>query len=87
MSSIKDYVPIYFELKNVLRALFSVNLNLHKTSFLVLQLHTVVDPYSDLASESIYQQLPGLRQVPLATQETVMVWVPIGMKGFVDDAI
>jgi hypothetical protein len=63
---------------------FGVDLNLQKSSLLALQLHTVMDPVSDL--EPVYQQLPDLRQVPLVTKGTVVVGVPIVTKDFVDDA-
>jgi hypothetical protein len=64
---------------------FGVDLNLQKSSLLALQLHTLMDPVSDM--EPVYQQLPDLRQVPLVTKGTVVVGVPIGTKDFVDDAI
>jgi hypothetical protein len=53
VGSIKDNVLIYFELKTVLNTVFGVYLNHHKSALLALQLHTVVDPVSDLAS--VYQ--------------------------------
>ncbi len=62
-----------------------VDFNLQKSSLLALQLHTVMDPVSDL--ETVYQQLPDLRQVLLVTKGTVVVGVPIFTKDFVDDAI
>jgi hypothetical protein len=85
LGTIQHAATIYFEVKTVLKIVFGVDLNLQKSSLLALQLHTVMDPVSDL--EPVYQQLPDLRQEPLVTKGTVAVGVPIGTKDFVDDAI
>ncbi len=69
----------------MLKEVFGITLNLRKSSLLLLQLHTVVDPVSFM--EPIYQQLPELRQLPLATKGTRIVGVPIGATDYVHDAI
>ena len=60
LGTVRDGVPIYFELKTVLKTVFGVDLNLQKSSLLALQLHTVVDPVSAL--DPIYMQLPELEK-------------------------
>ena len=83
LGSIRDTACIYFELKIVLKEIFGINLNLRKSSLLLLQLHTVVDPVSFM--EPIYQMLPEIRQLPLATTGTRIVGVPIGTPDFVNN--
>ena len=60
LGSIRDTACIYFELKIVLKEIFGINLNLRKSSLLLLQLHTVVDPVSFM--EPIYQMLVSCYQ-------------------------
>ncbi len=84
LGAIQDVVVVYMDLKIILKDLFGVNLNLKKSS-LLLQLHTVVDPAASM--EPIFQQLPDLRPIPVATHGTVIVSVPVGTTDFVDAAI
>jgi hypothetical protein len=85
LGTIREIVIIYVDLKIVLLDLFGVTLNLKKSSLLCLQLHTVVDPVASL--ETVFQQLPDLRTIPVAAQGTVIVGVPVGTPAFVDAAV
>ncbi len=48
-------------------------------------MHTILDPASSL--ESIYQQFPQMRLIPVATQGTIIVSVPVGTVDFVNTAL
>jgi hypothetical protein len=85
LGCIRDTACIYFEMKIVFKEVFGINLNLRKSSLLLLQLHTVVDPVAYM--EPVYQLLPELRQLPLATKGTRIVGVPIGTTDYVNDEI
>ena len=85
LGRIRDIISIYFDLQHVLKDLFGVNLNLKKSSLLCLQMHTILDPASSL--EPIYQQFPQMRLIPVATQGTIIVGVPVGTTNFVDAAL
>ncbi len=48
-------------------------------------MHTILDPASSL--ESIYQQFPQMRLIPVAMQGTIIVGVPVGTIDFVNTAL
>ncbi len=87
LGRIRNIISIYFYLQHVLKDLFGVNLNLKKSSLLCLQMHTiqVLDPASSL--EPIYQQFPQMHFIPVATQGTITVGVPVGATNFVNAAL
>ena len=81
LGTIQDVTVIDFELKLRFKDFFGVELNLRKSSLLVLQMHTVVDPATKF--DPVYQQFPDLRSIPLVTAGTVVVGVPLGTQQFV----
>ena len=85
LGKISDCVIIYFELKALFKDLFGTDLNMQKSSLLALQMHTVIDPTSTL--EPLYVQLPELRNIPVVTQGTVVVGVPIGTNDYIRDTV
>ena len=48
-------------------------------------MHTILNPAATL--EPIYQQFPQMRLIPVATQGTIIVGVPVGTHAFVNTAL
>uniref|UniRef100_A0A7S0MI74 Uncharacterized protein n=1 Tax=Cryptomonas curvata TaxID=233186 RepID=A0A7S0MI74_9CRYP len=85
MGDARDIGPLFLDVREVFKATCGMDLKLKKCSLLILQMHTILDPEQLLVS--FYEQVPQLCCLPLVTQGTVVVGVPIGTPQFIHQTI
>jgi hypothetical protein len=82
LGPLKYSVPFMQDLQLILKDGMNSHLNLKKSSLLLLQLHELPSPR--VALDLLYQQLPYLATLPLATAGSVFVGTPVGHPSFIN---